>query len=79
MASRRSSIIAELYVVRVMRSIKEKQEIRLKHFEGIVLLVLFLFCRLTKMYGRILHPFLSGEDRKAFQLFSSRKHLKINV
>lgn len=49
--------------------------IYLNHFKGITLLVLFLFCKLTKMYGRILHLFLKGEGRKG----SSGKHWKRNV
>lgn len=50
----------------------EKQEIHLNRVEGIILLVLFLFYKLTKMYGRILHLFLRGEGRKG----SSREQLK---
>lgn len=51
---------------------QEKQEVHLNRVEGIILLVLFLFYKLTKMYGRILRLFLRGEGKKG----SSRKQLK---
>lgn len=55
-----------------MKYSQEKQEVHLNRVEGIILLVLFLFYKLTKMYGRILRLFLRGEGRKG----SSRKQLK---
>lgn len=58
-----------------MKYPQKKQEIHLNHVEEITLLVLFLFYKLTKMYGRILHLFLKGEGRKG----SSGKQLERNV
>lgn len=58
-----------------MKYPQEKPGIHLNHVEGVTLLVLFLFCKLTKMHGRILHLFLRGEGRKG----SSGKYLEKNV